>query len=32
VESIGGKRGKPTLVYAPIDMVVSNWIFGQKVK
>jgi hypothetical protein len=24
VESIGGKRGKPTLVYAPIDMVVSN--------
>ena len=32
VESIGGKRGKPTLVYAPIDMVMSNWIFGQKVK
>lgn len=24
VESIGGKRGKPTIVYAPIDMNVSN--------
>lgn len=31
VESIGGKRGKPTIVYAPIDMVVSNGNFAEDV-
>ena len=31
VESIGGKRGKPTIVYAPIDMNVSNDNFAQAV-
>lgn len=31
VDSIGGKRGKPTIVYAPIDMNVSNDNFAENV-